>query len=117
MGKASRDKGQRGQRRCRAFLEGLGLRVVDHEEYTTRWASTPEDALGWDMAIADGEYPWRVQAKEHGKFPSPVEVLQNAAVGFIHLTHGKLRGRSLILIDADDLVEFAKVVAARKGSE
>ncbi len=100
-GRASRDKGQRGERRACDFFESIGIRARKVGDLET---GTYGKTLGWDVELGpEGIVPWKVQAKEVGRFPSPAEMLEKAHVAFVHMTHGKLRGRNLILIDADDL--------------
>jgi hypothetical protein len=110
-GKAARAKGSRGELRCCHFLTDLGFTAkrVSSEE-----TGTFGGHVGWDVeARLEGDEPWCVQVKEVGtNAPSLASMMGDdwVTLAFVHFTGGKLRGRSFVIVDADDLTLLAEDV-------
>jgi hypothetical protein len=109
-GKRSRDKGARGERRAVAFFQGLGLDACRVSSLETN----PATPVKWDVQVDTKcrGYGWNVQAKEVRKnCPALPTLMEHAHIGFVHYTNG----RTFVVIDADDLEEFAIWVTEARG--
>ena len=106
MGRASREKGARGERRCCDFFQRLGIPAY-------RVSSLESDRgspVNYDVTLTGTD--WKVQVKEVKKnCPALPVLMANAHVGFVHFSSG----RTFVVIDADDLREFAKLVASGRS--
>jgi hypothetical protein len=104
MGAASRRKGARGEvEACRFFeLLGLSARRVGILE-SGRWGKT----AGHDIEL--GPLPWRVQVKNvQANCPALPVLMKDSHIAYVHYT----RGRTYVVVDADDLAEFCRAVVA-----
>lgn len=111
MGRFSRAKGRRGELRACKELGALGFRCrrVSGDEAGAKGSDVVHDV----EAAAPGEASWSVQCKEAGaRVPSLAKIMENATLGFVHLTAGKLRGKSFVIVAVDDLRVFARDVYA-----
>ena len=109
MGKASRDKGARGERRAVKFFEGMGFRAYRVSSLETD-ANSPVD---YDVSVEtkDSSWGWKVQVKEVARnCPALPKLMEKAHIGFVHYTNG----RTFLVVDADDFKELAAVAAGRE---
>ena len=114
MGKASREKGARGERRCCDWLASLGMaaRRVGPLE-SGKYGKT----AGWDVEAGDRHPRWRIQAKEVARRCDSIpRLLEKAQMAFVHFTHGPLRGKSIVVVDADDLGVLARELEMLKAA-
>ena len=105
MGRASRSKGRRGEQECVRYFRALGL---DAQRVSPLEAGR---VLECDVLVrgCGARLGWPTQVKNLAKLPAWLsKLMANAHIGWLKET----RGRTYIVIDADDLAEFAKVVAA-----
>jgi len=112
-GKASRDKGGRGERRWCAWFEehGIPARRVGNLE-----AGTYGKTDGWDLELDGSNPPLRVQAKELAKnCPSPRAMLEKAHIACVHFTEGPYETRDVVMMRADVFKELAAMAAEEEA--
>ena len=102
MGKPSRDKGARGERRCVDYFKGLGIPAHRVSSLETD-ANSP---VAWDVE-AGGKKPWTIQVKEVARNCPPLpKLMKGAHLGFVHFTNGD----TFVVVRAEELEELAKMV-------
>ena len=107
MGKPSRDKGARGERRCVDYFKGLGIPAHRVSSLETD-ANSP---VAWDVE-AGGIEAWRIQVKEvEQNCPALPRLMEDANIGFVHFTNGD----TFVVVRAEELEELAKMVTEGRG--
>ena len=111
MGKPSRDKGARGERRAADFFKRLGLFARRVSSLETNQAS----GIDYDVQVDSRAHypdPWKVQVKEVAKnCPALPTLMENANIGFVHYTNGD----TLLIIRADDLEPLIDLLVGPMG--
>ena len=118
MGKASRDKGARGERQACQELRDLGFTA----ERVSGLECASTLVSGVDIIMGPGDCPdllaaWKagrarsIQVKHVAKnAPSVAKVLENADLGLIHFTEGPERGKTFVVLRLEDLPALARDV-------
>lgn len=108
MGGASRSKGRRGEQECVRYFRALGL---DAQRVSPLEAGR---VLDCDVLVRGegSRLGWPTQVKNVAKLPVWLsKLMAHAHIGWLKET----RGRTYIVVDADDLWELAELVVARRS--